>query len=371
MRSSDVLIVLPTLEGGGAERFNLELAAALERKGARCTIFCLYRRGPLLAEAEARGLTVLAGSTYSGSALWRLALGLLVGLPRLWRLIRRHDVTIAGLEGLATIVTAPLARLARRPLLAEVQVDLDGKFARPGIVWRLLALASRRVYPYCSHVIGISAGAAASVGRLGAAVPVEVVPMAVDADRVAALAGPAVAPSGEPTVLAVGRLTGQKSFDLLLRAHAAAREAVPHRLLVLGEGDEREQLEALADRLGVADTVDLPGFTTNPYVAMRAASVMCLSSRYEGMPTVLLEALALGCPVIATDCSEGVRTALADGRHGALVPPGDEAALTAALVAHLRNPAALRAQAENAVAAIKSERSYDVAAERYLSLMPA
>lgn len=364
-----VLIMLPTLEAGGAERFNVELAAALRRKGWDSTIFCLNKRGALLERAVEAGVPVVAGSRYRGTSVVRLALSLIVGLPRLWKLIRRNDATIAGLEGVVTVLAVPLTILARRPLIAEVQVDLDGKFARPGWIWRVLAAASRRCYPRCSRVVAISEGTAASVARIGADVPVTVIPMAVNAERTEELAGPRPPADEVPTVVAVGRLMRQKSFDLLIRAHARARESEPHRLVIIGEGVERGTLESLAEELGVADTVAMPGFSANPYPAMRSASALCLSSRYEGMPTVILEALALGCPVIATDCSEGVRFALADGEHGALVEADDPAALAAALVAHLQDPSALRIKAAAAVAGVRTDRSFDATADRYLELI--
>ena len=364
-----LLIVLPTLEGGGAERFNLELADALRRKGWECTIFCLNRRGPLLQDAAERGIPVQAGSTYQGAKLWKLAIGLLVGLPRLWRAIRRADVTIAGMDGVATVVAAPLCRLARRPLIAEVQVDLDGKFARPGMLWRVLAAASRICYPLCTRVVGISDGAAASVRRIGVDVPVTVIEMAVNSDRIESLVGGGPEDGGVPTVVAVGRLRAQKSYDVLIRAHARARTAVAHRLLILGDGDERAKLEALVVELDVADTVDMPGFARNPYAAMRSASALCLSSGYEGMPTVLLEALALGCPVIATDCAEGVRTALGGGAYGALTPVGDVDKLATALASHLVDPTPLRQKAASGLHSVRADHSYEVAADRYLDLI--
>ena len=365
-----MLIVLPTLEGGGAERFNVELADSLRQKGWECTIFCFNRRGPLLHDVAERGIPLQAGSGYRGTRVSRLAIGLIATLPRLLRAVRHADVTIAGMDGIATVVTAPVCRLARRPLIAEVQVDLDGKFARPGALWRLLAAASRVAYPLCTRVVGISEGSAASVERIGVDVPVTVIPMAVNGDRIETLAGRGPGHGGSvPTVVAVGLLRAQKSFDVLIRAHARARDAVAHRLLILGEGTERANLEALAAELGVADTVDMPGFAQNPYQAMRGASALCLSSRYEGMPTVLLEALALGCPVIATDCAEGVRTALGGGAYGALIPTGDADELAAALASHLANPAPLRRKAEAAARAIREHHSYEVAAERYLDLI--
>lgn len=369
MPNGRVLIVLPTFDGGGAERFNLELADSLRKKGWECTIFCVNRRGPLLREAAERGVPVEAGSGYSGKATWRLALSVLVALPHLARAMRRADVTIAGMEGVATILAAPLGRALRRPVIAEIQTDLDGKFARPGMIWRLLAAASRACYPLCGRIVGISDGAAESLGRIGVDAPVLVVPMAINTDRVEELAGTGQADGGVPTIVAVGLLRAQKAFDVLIRAHAQARTRATHRLLIIGEGAERSRLDALVTELGVADTVELPGFRPNPYQAMHSASALCLSSRYEGMPTVLLEALLLGCPVIATDCAEGVRAVLGHGAYGALVPVGNVEALAEALVRHLDDPGALKAKATAATQLVKARHSYNAAASGYLELI--
>jgi glycosyltransferase involved in cell wall biosynthesis len=237
------------------------------------------------------------------------------------------------------------------------------------MVWRLLAAASRAWYPLCGRIVGISDGAAESLSRIGVDAPVTVVPMAINTDRVEELAGNGDADGGAPTIVAVGLLRAQKAFDVLIRAHAQARTRARHRLLIIGEGAERHRLDALVAELGVADTVELPGFRSNPYQAMRSASALCLSSRYEGMPTVLVEALLLGCPVIATDCAEGVRAVLEDGAHGALVPVGDVEALAEALVRHLDDPGALKAKATAASHLVKARHSYDAAANGYLELI--
>jgi glycosyltransferase involved in cell wall biosynthesis len=361
-----VLIVLPTLDVGGAQRFNLELADSLRRQGWDCTIFCVNRRGLFLQEAAERELPVKAGSGYSGTTMWRLGLSVLEALPRLARAMRKADVTIAGMEGVATILTAPLGRLMRRPVIAEVQTDLEMKFARPGVIWRVIAAASRTAYPLCGRIVSISNGAA---GWIGVHAPVVVVPMAVNTRRIEELAGDPNPDGDVPTIVAVGRLSPQKAFDVLIRAHAQARPRAMHRLLIVGEGEERSKLEGLAAELGVADTVAMPGFDLNPYRAMRSADALCLSSRYEGMPSVLVEALVLGCPVIATDCVAGVGAVLDDGAHGALVPPDDAGALAEAIVQHLADPGTLQAKAAAASPLIKERHSYDAAATRYLELI--
>jgi glycosyltransferase involved in cell wall biosynthesis len=136
------------------------------------------------------------------------------------------------------------------------------------------------------------------------------------------------------------------------------------RLVILGEGAWREQLTDLAAALGVAADVDLPGFAANPYPYLASASVFALSSAWEGSPNVLTEAMALGTPVVATDCPSGPREILAGGRFGPLVPVGDAPALAAGLAAALAAPLApdeLRA----------AVRDYDAlrSAERYLALL--
>ena len=144
---------------------------------------------------------------------------------------------------------------------------------------------------------------------------------------------------GAPTViLGIGRLVDQKDFPTLLRAFARVRQQWTARLVILGEGEQRSDLEALAAELGVAKDVALPGFVSNPFAWMSRASVFALSSKWEGLGNVVIEALACGCPVVSTDCPSGPAEILDGGKYGRLVPVGDDAALAAALIATLNNP---------------------------------
>jgi glycosyltransferase involved in cell wall biosynthesis len=144
-------------------------------------------------------------------------------------------------------------------------------------------------------------------------------------------AHPWFAPGEPPVVLGVGRLTRQKDFPTLIRAFARVRHAVPARLLVLGEGEDRPALEAIVAELGLGADVALPGFRDDALACMAGAAVFVLSSAWEGLPTVLIEAMAAGTRVVSTDCPSGPREILQDGRLGALVPVGDAEALAAAI----------------------------------------
>lgn len=149
---------------------------------------------------------------------------------------------------------------------------------------------------------------------------------------------PWLQPGSPPVFLAVGRLTFKKDFSTLIKAFANLRTKVVAHLIILGEGELRAELEALIDKLGIANDVWIPGFVKNPYAYMSRANAFILSSLWEGLPTVLIEAMACGCPVISTDCPSGPREILAGGKYGELVPTSNVMALSAAMSRVLESP---------------------------------
>jgi glycosyltransferase involved in cell wall biosynthesis len=175
---------------------------------------------------------------------------------------------------------------------------------------------------------------------------------------------PWLAPDGPPVILGVGRLVEQKDFPTLVRAFARLRARRSARLLILGEGPERAALERLVAELGVAADVRLRGRVPGAPAFMARAAVFVLSSAWEGFGRVLVEALAMGCPVVSTDCPSGPREILENGLYGPLVPVGDDAALAAAIESVLERPperAALRKRAE--------DFSLERGVERYLAVL--
>lgn len=324
-------LLLPDLHGGGAERVMLSLAGEFAAAGARTTLLLARAEGALLDDVPA-GLPLreLAGGS---GARAQLAAATLAGLIRFLR-AERPQALLSTLTGtnLVAVVARRLAGVPLRLVLREAntQANLRGAPLR----W-----AMRLLYPRADALVGVSGHIADELRQLaGARVRVAHVPNPVDLGRLraaaqAAAAHPWMQAAGGPCVVAIGRLAEQKDFATLLCAFAIVRQRLPAaRLLILGEGPQRAALAGLAGRLGIADAVNLAGFLANPYPSLRAAAAFVLSSRWEGMPNVLLEALALGVPVVATDCASGPREILDGDRHGLLVPVGDAPAMAAGIL---------------------------------------
>jgi glycosyltransferase involved in cell wall biosynthesis len=203
----------------------------------------------------------------------------------------------------------------------------------------------RTLFPQADGLIAVSRGVAADVSMIAgiSGERIRVIPNPVVAPELPTLAGSAVAhpwfmTPGPPIILAAGAFRRSKDFPILIRAFARVRARRDLRLVILGKGRQKRKVEKLAEALGVREDLSLPGFVVNPYAYMAKASLLVLSSAWEGSPNVLVEALAVGTPVVATDCRSGPREILQDGRYGPLVPVGDVEALAAAMAATLDAP---------------------------------
>lgn len=326
----DLALFLPSLAGGGAERVIVDLATTLAAAGHRVDLVLARREGPYLADVPDAVQVVDLGTSRVAAALPALARYLRRRRPHALLSTLEH----ANVVALLAARTAPGVRVVVREA-NTAPLDLGSDGGRGRVVGWLM----RRLYPRAHRVVAVSEGVARAL-RDGLGVPaekVEVIGNPVVTPRV--LAGADRAPAhpwfhdgGPPVVLGVGRLEPQKGFDVLLRAFAAARARHACRLLILGEGGRRAELEALAADLDVADAVALPGFDPDPFPAMAAAGAFVLSSAWEGLPNALIQAMALSTPAVATDCPSGPAEVTDGGRLGWLVPVGDAAALADAIV---------------------------------------
>ena len=274
------------------------------------------------------------------------------------RLIRRVDpavvVSTQGYMNLALLMMRPFfsrARLVVREVIGERYLE-NSRF-QP-LFYRLYLRLVRRA----DRIVVQSDAVRAEMEARIAAAPGHVVRVynPVDTARIDARVR-AAAPADDaarPRIVAAGRLGHQKGFDLLLDALAGARGVVGGgTLTILGDGPDRAALAARAAALGVAADVRFVGFQENPFAFFAAADLFVLSSRYEGLPNVVLEALACGCPVVAFDCPHGVREIVRDGVNGVLVPPEDVMALRAAILRVLQDPDERRRLAANARASVE------------------
>jgi glycosyltransferase involved in cell wall biosynthesis len=202
-----------------------------------------------------------------------------------------------------------------------------------------------RIYRLAEAIVCVSHGVRDDLLRFAALPPGKVRVIynpVVGAELRAASAEPVNHPwlssGNENVVIAVGSFTPVKQFDLLLRAFSRLRRGRRARLIILGDGAARSDMEGLARHLGIQDDVALPGFVGNPYAWLSKSAVFVLCSRSEALPTVVIEAMACGCRVVCTDSPGGIREILDGGRYGTLVPNGDEVALAAAIDRALGEP---------------------------------
>jgi glycosyltransferase involved in cell wall biosynthesis len=207
----------------------------------------------------------------------------------------------------------------------------------------ILPLLVRMFYPWADSVIAVSNGVkddlVRSTGLSADHIHVVYNPIITEelkAKAVANIHHPWLDDQRTPVLVSVGRLTPQKDFLTLLRAFALVRQTCPAKLMIIGDGEEREKIEGLIRRLELLGDVELTGYLPNPYPYIRRSALFVLSSKYEGLPGVLIEAMYCGVPLIATDCPSGPREILDGGRHGRLVPVGDPETMASAIREGLR-----------------------------------
>lgn len=234
---------------------------------------------------------------------------------------------------------------------------------------QLIPLLMRSLYPFANAVVAVSSQMAEPLADLKLKTLLKVIPNPVIDDTLnqkaqEPLDHPWLQPGQPPVFVGVGRFAAQKDFFTLLRAFAMLHQQQPARLIILGEGPLQRELEALVAQLGLTEVVAFPGFVANPYAYMSRAAAFVLSSRWEALPTALIEAMGCGCQIVATDCPYGPREILANGEYGWLVPIEDVSALAQAMQQALVSaiaPETLRDRAEL--------YSVDRAVSSYLSLI--
>ncbi len=350
-----ILFVIATLGCGGAERVASLLCSAWARRGERVNILT-FENGrtppffPLEPSVEVVPLSLLGDSGGFGAAGRNLG-----RIRTLRRAIasRKPDVVVSFLD-----TTNVLTLLATRGLGVPVVVSerIDPRYWKIPRAWSLLR---RLTYPWAARVVVQTRGAASRFPWLRPAPPLVAHPAPAPPETAAS------PPPGPPRIVGMGRLTRQKGFDLLLRAVASLPVRNPEVEVVLaGEGPEGSALRRLAEELGLGGRVRLAGNVEDPGALLRSAVLFVLPSRFEGFPNVLLEAMAEGVAVVATDCPSGPSEIVEDGRNGLLVPPEDTKALAAAIDRLLDDPA-LRARLGAEAKKVRDRYSIEATLERW------
>jgi glycosyltransferase involved in cell wall biosynthesis len=357
-----ISFLLPDLRGGGAERLSLTLAHEFARAGYGAEFVLMQAEGELLDEARASFPVHDLGGVRTRQ------------VPRpLSRYLRSHqpDALIAAMWPLTVIapVVARMARFRGKVLISE-HITLSQQYADWGRLHGLALRASTfAAYRLASARVGVSRGVCADIAALSG-VPLNrfvtiynPVPEAVAPSPQALADAEAIWDNDGPRILTVGNLKLQKNHALLLRAFAALPRG-DARLMLLGRGDNEAGLRALAEELGVATRVIFAGFHRDPAPFYATADLFALSSDYEGLPLVLVEALSFGLPAVSTDCPSGPAEVLEGGRLGRLVPVGDAPALARAMDEALNAPVDCEALIRRA-----GEFAPAIIARQYLDLL--
>lgn len=356
MPATRLVLFRPTLSDGGADRVTLTLLERLPRARYQTQLVLVRREGALIDRVPADIPVIELGSR-------RLALA----APALARVLRSAapDVVMctSGGANVVTVIAHRLARSRARLVLSE-----RNAVRRPGLEWRsrLEVPLKRVLYRLADVVTAVSDGVARDLHDV----------LHLPPERVRTVYNPVVAPElpqlaaepldhpwfgdpARPVVIAVGRLVAQKDYPTMLEAFALVRAHSRARLVILGIGADQAALERRAAELGLAEDVAFVGFDPNPFRWMARARVLLQSSLAEGLPGTLIQSMACGTPVVATDCNFGPREVVSDGVDGFLVAVGDARALAARANQLLGDPALRDRMAS---AARNSAQRYTIAA---------
>ena len=352
--------MLKTLEVGGIERVVLNLLGPLAmRQDIQLDLVVAQAKGPYLEQVPS-GVRVIDLET----RIENRTRSLVKAVPAIADYLRREspDVLLAHLP-IVNVLASVAKTLTRSPvqlILVEhtlpfnrlVQVEAatapntkSSTHNNPDLLTTLLPLMMRGWYPRAHALVTVSQGMAeeleTTLSMKSGSVQVIYNPVVDDSllqQSCSTPNHPWLHAEQPPVFLAVGRLTAQKDYVTLIHAFAKFRQKKSAKLLILGEGDSRSALESLIHSLDLTVDVSLPGVTHNPYAYMSRASALVLSSKWEGLPTVLIEAMACGCQVVSTTCPHGPSEILDEGKYGWLVPVEDPSSLASAMKAALHSP---------------------------------
>ena len=322
MHRRPIALFVPSLHGGGAERVILDIAAELAKRAIPVHLVLVKAEGHYRDMVPDGVRLVDLNSHRTAACLFKLV-----------RYVRRErPVALLSTLTQASVIAlvAKLMLGGRLHVVTRIANTYSEEFATGSFKHRLALRLLRVLFPVADGIVAVSQGVADDLIGLHTAISNKVFTVynPVVGAQIVELAQEPVNHSWfetgtVPVLLSVGRLATVKDHATLVKAFAEVLISREARLVVLGDGPERGKLSGLAAQLGVSQKVDFPGFKVNPFAYMSRANLLVLSSRYEGFPNVLVQAMACGTPVVSTDCRSGPSEILEDCKWGQLVPVGD------------------------------------------------
>ena len=317
----NLLCIGRSLSGGGAERVQIDLLAKLK---SDFSVNVVYLSNDITLEdvfpADIKKEILEIGNKY----------GLVTSffnVLRVMKLAKRSDILFA-MQDTTPIYLGVIAKIfSRKPLVGWVHNTWSGKKTSLN---RIHGFLTKAFYPFCDQIVAVSDGAANDlVKHIRKLIQkTEVICNPVDGEKLKIMSESDIEEKyrlifDRDVIISAGRLESVKGYDILINAFAMSKSSKKCNLLIIGEGSQRKELEELVTHLGLESSVHMPGFVRNPYALMVKSKLFVLSSYYEGLPTVLIEAQILKCPIISTDCPSGPNEILDHGRVGFLTDVGD------------------------------------------------
>ena len=324
-------------QGGGVQRVRLSLAREFMARGIRVDLVVVNAHGDLRKLVPNEATVVDLGASRAILALPALVHYLRAARPAAVLSSQTHHNVIA-------IIARWLSRCSTRLVVGEhhniQEYRQDSPFAAT-----MQMLGARLFFGRADAIVAVSKGVADALSQASGIQRerIQVINNPITIPEILNKAEEAVSHAWFdqrecPVLIAIGRLTRQKDFPTLLKTMAILKTSRKVRLVILGEGEDEAMLRKLVSEYRLDQNVQLLGFVSNPYAYLSRSDVFVLSSRWEGFPNTLLEALACGTPVVATDCPSGPAEMLVNGQYGHLVPVGDPDALAHAIDATLDSP---------------------------------
>lgn len=330
MKKIKLLFVLPSLEGGGAERIVCNLMSVLNKNIFDVNLFLFNNKG-VYWDLLSNDINIFFGSRNKRYSKWII-------IKNLYRVSKDMDIIVGSMELMPTYFSVLVGKLLRKKIIGWVHINIDSILNDKNKIIRFLHrnILLKFFYNKLDRIVAVSNGAKENISKYlndKNRNKVECIYNPIKINEIKEKAEEELVEKIEkPFIIGIGRLERQKNFILLIKAYRILLDrGIKHNLIILGQGSQKEYLVNEVKKLDMEEKVKFLGFKENPYKYLNQADVFIQSSIYEGLPTVLIEALVLNVPVVATNCPDGAKEILDNGKYGLLVKMNDEKALADAI----------------------------------------